>query len=110
MFYYSLTVKCNKKGVGETVQELDMVLQDILVRTEASFLRSTYEGGPNTDLKLHLHSYFSSPNKLKYTDYKKRGWMIYFRRVYEHTGWFKYMQKDLLDHDVPPEGDYLFVD
>ncbi len=113
MKHYSITIKCNYKGIGETENEIGGVYSKVLSYTKGVDLVHSYE--KDTKGKLHLHGYFKSSKRFRYIDLKKTGWNIYLRRVYEHTGWYTYLMKDISSHNEPTiqervqQGEYLFV-
>ncbi len=96
MYFYSITIKCNQKGKGETISQIGDVFLDLLRKTSSESLLYTFE--KDSHEKNHLHGYFRSNNKLIYKDLRVKGWNIYIRRVYEHTGWYNYLMKDLKNH------------
>jgi len=93
MYYYSITIKCNKKDEGNDRDEIQSIYDHIIECTQSVNLKYTFE--LDSWDKLHLHGYFQTSNKLVYKHLKKKGWNIYLRRVYQSTGWFTYLMKDV---------------
>ncbi len=118
MNYYSLTIKCNLKKWEEDLGDLTTMYGKILDHCKGTDLKFEVEGGGDSEKRLHIHCYFKTKRKLKYTDYRRKGYNVFFRRVYEHTGWMRYLQKDLNQHNPEQDeliqkiqqGEYLFRD
>ncbi len=116
MYYYSITLKCNVKGLGETSDEIFFVYDEVLRNSEGKNLVSSIER--DSKGKNHLHGYFKTSLRLSYKSLKKVNWMVYLRRVYEHTGWYKYLMKDVESHKINSPisveaqvaaGEYVFI-
>ncbi len=91
-YYYGFTIKCNKKGIGESIAEINTVLGEIF--SDPIMIEIT-EYEKDTKDKQHAHGVIKSPDKILYKNHCKKGWHIYIRRIYENTGWMRYVQKDL---------------
>ncbi len=110
MFYYGITIKCNKKGEGDTRDEVDAIADNLLSHSSVIAIpKREYE--VDSKGKPHIHGVLTSSRPLKYTDHKVKGWHLYFKRIYSHTGWYKYVQKDLQEHGQGDDqgDDYLFI-
>ncbi len=94
MFTYGFTIKCNWKGYHGDIKELTQFIYDLFI--EQTVLLINFEN--DSKGRLHAHGALETLEKLRYTDYKVEGWSIYLRRVYEMSGWYQYIQKDIQAH------------
>ncbi len=114
MFHYSITIKCNQKAYGNSQQDIQQVYDYVISVTDSKSLKQTFE--LDSKSKLHLHGYLSTSAKIHYASLRKKGWNIYLRRVYHHTGWYRYLMKDVgLSHAMEDDlvtriqsGEYCF--
>ncbi len=101
MYYYGFSLKCNRKGEGEDVAAISCVAN--LTFGSIHIQKISFE--KDSKGKLHAHGELSFEAPITYKDYHHFGWHVYIRRIYEHTGWYRYMVKDQMDHD-----ENLFID
>ncbi len=89
-YYYGFSIKCNHSGIGGSAQEI--LDQTNLIFGLNNLQKLEFE--KDSKGKLHGHGELKFTKKIIYKKYTKKGWHIYIRRIYEHTGWYKYMLKD----------------
>ncbi len=94
MFTYGFTIKCNWRGYDNNVQALVSFIIDLFKDHE--LLVTNFE--EDSKGRLHAHGAIRTVGKIRYTDFKVKGWAIYLRRVYELSGWYQYIQKDVTEH------------
>ncbi len=98
--YYALTIKYNRNDKELTQAFYDLEVEQIINKGNFLLHRTTYE--KDKKKRLHVHCVLEHPSKtIRYKPFFKKGYMIYFRRVYD-SNWESYIEKDLQYHDLFP--------
>ncbi len=105
-YYYGFTIKCNKKGEGEDCLSIEAAINEVY--RARSFEVPVIRFENDSKGKLHAHGVITTIKPLQYTSIRKKGWHFYHKRVYQDSGWMRYIEKDIDEHRAFQE--YLFVD
>ncbi len=106
-YFYGFTMKCNRKGEGEYLEEIDTAIDEVYRARGFKVPIIRYEN--DSYQKLHAHGVITTSKPLLYRSIKKKGWHFFHKRVYEDTGWMRYIEKDIAKHLVDDQGS-LFID
>ncbi len=91
---YTFSIKCNLSGIGEELEEFAELYDEIFVPKLGTVEYAIPEW--DSKHKLHTHGVVTFENPIKYIDFKKTGWHIYMRRLYDSKGWRNYTTKNFL--------------
>ncbi len=92
-YYYGYTIKRTVKDDQSTINTLLNIFDLVFPQTDIISEIMTFEN--DSKGRLHAHGTLTSLHKLNYREHKMYSWHIYLRRIYDHTGWLRYVKKDI---------------